>query len=211
MLIYYLEQRVDSKDVVGRQELRNAQVHRRSFCSVNVANSNLLLSSERLVTHILIRGYMSKYKCNRGGGGGGNIPPRNELATGLLKALVRRCLGAGLHAVHCWARVSRGDSATREDGPVEQNGFRLPGEQLSRGFTRLPDVFFKLNCVIVLWRGPNGGPNGAPLASPQILQRVDDNTLVSYDVSSGAAGGVVSARYISNLPLPLRLYSGLFF
>uniref|UniRef100_A0A4W6F951 StAR-related lipid transfer protein 3 n=1 Tax=Lates calcarifer TaxID=8187 RepID=A0A4W6F951_LATCA len=31
----------------------------------------------------------------------------------------------------------------------------------------------------------------------QILQRVDDNTLVSYDVSAGAAGGVVSARYIS--------------
>lgn len=90
---------------------------------------------------------------------------------------------------------------------MEQNGFRLPGEQLSRGFTCLPGVFFKLNCVIVLWRGPNG----APLASPQILQRVDDNTLVSYDVSSGAAGGVVSARYISNLPLPLRLYSGLFF
>lgn len=35
------------------------------------------------------------------------------------------------------------------------------------------------------------------LCSAQILQRVDDNTLVSYDVSSGAAGGVVSARYIS--------------
>uniref|UniRef100_A0A667YJ08 StAR related lipid transfer domain containing 3 n=1 Tax=Myripristis murdjan TaxID=586833 RepID=A0A667YJ08_9TELE len=32
----------------------------------------------------------------------------------------------------------------------------------------------------------------------QILQRVDDNTLISYDVSSGAAGGVVSARYSSN-------------
>lgn len=31
----------------------------------------------------------------------------------------------------------------------------------------------------------------------QILQRVDDNTSVSYDVSAGAAGGVVSARYIS--------------
>lgn len=33
--------------------------------------------------------------------------------------------------------------------------------------------------------------------SPQILQRVDDNTMVSYDVSAGAAGGVVSARYIA--------------
>uniref|UniRef100_A0A672G6R3 START domain-containing protein 3 n=1 Tax=Salarias fasciatus TaxID=181472 RepID=A0A672G6R3_SALFA len=33
----------------------------------------------------------------------------------------------------------------------------------------------------------------------QILQRVDDNTLVSYDVSSGAAGGVVSARYVDLL------------
>lgn len=35
------------------------------------------------------------------------------------------------------------------------------------------------------------------LPSSQILQRVDDNTLVSYDVSAGAAGGVVSARYTS--------------
>lgn len=33
----------------------------------------------------------------------------------------------------------------------------------------------------------------------QILQRVDDNTLVSYDVSSGAAGGVVSARDFVNV------------
>lgn len=56
-----------------------------------------------------------------------------------------------------------------------------------------------------------------PPPSPQILQRVDDNTLVSYDVSSGAAGGVVSARfskraspspalsrYPTNSPLSLR-------
>uniref|UniRef100_A0A8C7ID01 StAR-related lipid transfer protein 3 n=1 Tax=Oncorhynchus kisutch TaxID=8019 RepID=A0A8C7ID01_ONCKI len=33
----------------------------------------------------------------------------------------------------------------------------------------------------------------------QILQRVDDNTLVSYDISSGAAGGVVSARDFVNV------------
>ncbi|KAM4622653.1 stAR-related lipid transfer protein 3 [Discoglossus pictus] len=33
----------------------------------------------------------------------------------------------------------------------------------------------------------------------QILQRVDDNTLVSYDVSSGAAGGVVSPRDFVNV------------
>lgn len=32
------------------------------------------------------------------------------------------------------------------------------------------------------------------LVGLQILQRVEDNTLVSYDVSSGAAGGVVSPR-----------------
>lgn len=31
---------------------------------------------------------------------------------------------------------------------------------------------------------------------PQVLQRIDDNTLVSYDVAAGAAGGVVSARCI---------------
>uniref|UniRef100_A0A3Q2PF43 StAR-related lipid transfer protein 3 n=1 Tax=Fundulus heteroclitus TaxID=8078 RepID=A0A3Q2PF43_FUNHE len=33
----------------------------------------------------------------------------------------------------------------------------------------------------------------------QILQRVDDNTLVTYDVSAGAAGGVVSARDFVNV------------
>lgn len=33
----------------------------------------------------------------------------------------------------------------------------------------------------------------------QILQRVDDNTMVSYDVSAGAAGGVVSARDFVNV------------
>uniref|UniRef100_A0AAY4AX87 StAR-related lipid transfer protein 3 n=1 Tax=Denticeps clupeoides TaxID=299321 RepID=A0AAY4AX87_9TELE len=33
----------------------------------------------------------------------------------------------------------------------------------------------------------------------QILQRVDDNTLVSYDVSAGAAGGVVSPRDFVNV------------
>uniref|UniRef100_A0A8C6UZP2 StAR-related lipid transfer (START) domain containing 3 n=1 Tax=Neogobius melanostomus TaxID=47308 RepID=A0A8C6UZP2_9GOBI len=33
----------------------------------------------------------------------------------------------------------------------------------------------------------------------QILQRVDDNTLISWDVSAGAAGGVVSARDFVNV------------
>uniref|UniRef100_A0A8C1MYA2 StAR-related lipid transfer protein 3 n=1 Tax=Cyprinus carpio TaxID=7962 RepID=A0A8C1MYA2_CYPCA len=33
----------------------------------------------------------------------------------------------------------------------------------------------------------------------QILQRVDDNTMVSYDVSAGAAGGVVSPRDFVNV------------
>ena len=36
----------------------------------------------------------------------------------------------------------------------------------------------------------------------QILQRVDDNTVVSYDVASGAAGGVVSARCAETHPPP---------
>lgn len=31
---------------------------------------------------------------------------------------------------------------------------------------------------------------------PQILQRVEDNTIVSYDVAAGAAGGVVSPRSV---------------
>uniref|UniRef100_A0A4X1UIY3 StAR related lipid transfer domain containing 3 n=2 Tax=Sus scrofa TaxID=9823 RepID=A0A4X1UIY3_PIG len=39
----------------------------------------------------------------------------------------------------------------------------------------------------------------APPSAPQILQRVEDNTLVSYDVSSGAAGGVVSPRDFVNV------------
>uniref|UniRef100_H2UX46 StAR related lipid transfer domain containing 3 n=1 Tax=Takifugu rubripes TaxID=31033 RepID=H2UX46_TAKRU len=37
------------------------------------------------------------------------------------------------------------------------------------------------------------------ISACQILQRVDDNTMVSYDVSSGAAGGVVSARDFVNV------------
>lgn len=37
---------------------------------------------------------------------------------------------------------------------------------------------------------------------PQILQRVEDNTIVSYDVAAGAAGGVVSPRSVHpTLPL----------
>ncbi|XP_063070593.1 stAR-related lipid transfer protein 3 [Engraulis encrasicolus] len=37
------------------------------------------------------------------------------------------------------------------------------------------------------------------ISACQILQRVDDNTLVSYDVSAGAAGGVVSPRDFVNV------------
>lgn len=37
------------------------------------------------------------------------------------------------------------------------------------------------------------------LLACQILQRVDDNTLVSYDVAAGAAGGVVSPRDFVNV------------
>uniref|UniRef100_H3D2D3 StAR-related lipid transfer protein 3 n=1 Tax=Tetraodon nigroviridis TaxID=99883 RepID=H3D2D3_TETNG len=37
------------------------------------------------------------------------------------------------------------------------------------------------------------------ISACQILQRVDDNTMLSYDVSSGAAGGVVSARDFVNV------------
>ncbi|MBN3271578.1 STAR3 protein, partial [Polyodon spathula] len=37
------------------------------------------------------------------------------------------------------------------------------------------------------------------IAACQVLQRVDDNTLVSYDVSAGAAGGVVSPRDFVNV------------
>lgn len=35
-----------------------------------------------------------------------------------------------------------------------------------------------------------------PPALPQILQRIEDNTIVSYDVAAGAAGGVVSPRSV---------------
>ncbi|XP_012672308.2 stAR-related lipid transfer protein 3 [Clupea harengus] len=37
------------------------------------------------------------------------------------------------------------------------------------------------------------------ISACQILQRVDDNTLISYDVSAGAAGGVVSPRDFVNV------------
>ncbi|XP_005994097.1 stAR-related lipid transfer protein 3 isoform X2 [Latimeria chalumnae] len=37
------------------------------------------------------------------------------------------------------------------------------------------------------------------VAACQILQRIDDNTLVSYDASAGAAGGVVSPRDFVNV------------
>ncbi|NXE43671.1 STAR3 protein, partial [Ptilorrhoa leucosticta] len=37
------------------------------------------------------------------------------------------------------------------------------------------------------------------VAACQILQRVDDNTIVSYDVAAGAAGGVVSPRDFVNV------------
>lgn len=37
------------------------------------------------------------------------------------------------------------------------------------------------------------------IAACQVLQRVDDNTLVTYDVSAGAAGGVISARDFVNV------------
>lgn len=48
-------------------------------------------------------------------------------------------------------------------------------------------------------------PDSSALPSPQILQRVDDNTMVSYDVSAGAAGGVVSARYNQSSPFDFFL------
>lgn len=68
---------------------------------------------------------------------------------------------------------------------MEPNHFRLSGETLDRcSLTFVPflDTFL-----------PRTQQQCLP--SPQILQRVDDNTMVSYDVSSGAAGGVVSARF----------------
>ncbi|XP_029428882.1 stAR-related lipid transfer protein 3 isoform X2 [Rhinatrema bivittatum] len=37
------------------------------------------------------------------------------------------------------------------------------------------------------------------ISACQILQRVEDNTLISYDVATGAAGGVVSARDFVNV------------
>lgn len=43
-----------------------------------------------------------------------------------------------------------------------------------------------------------------PPALPQILQRIEDNTIVSYDVAAGAAGGVVSPRSV-HPTLPLNI------
>uniref|UniRef100_H0X2Y1 StAR-related lipid transfer protein 3 n=1 Tax=Otolemur garnettii TaxID=30611 RepID=H0X2Y1_OTOGA len=46
----------------------------------------------------------------------------------------------------------------------------------------------------LVWGIPRVSSDG-----PQILQRVEDNTLISYDVSAGAAGGVVSPRDFVNV------------
>lgn len=77
----------------------------------------------------------------------------------------------------CGAGLPGSDSAAGEDGAVEPNRVRLPGETFD---TR--------------WLVDASQHTPVMSAPPQILQRVDDNTMVSYDVSSGAAGGVVSAR-----------------
>lgn len=48
-----------------------------------------------------------------------------------------------------------------------------------------------------------------PPALPQILQRIEDNTIVSYDVAAGAAGGVVSPRSVHpTLPLNIPQTTG---
>lgn len=62
-------------------------------------------------------------------------------AIGILVFDVCHCFCSGLNAVFCWACVSGGDSSTREDGPVEQNCFCLPGDNF--------DVFL-LNCLSFL-------------------------------------------------------------
>lgn len=49
-------------------------------------------------------------------------------------------LSSGLHAVFCWAGVSGGHPAAGEDGPVEQNCFWLPGDNLE---------YLSLVCVCV--------------------------------------------------------------
>lgn len=57
-------------------------------------------------------------------------------------------LCSGLHAVSSWACVSGGYPAAREDGPVEQNCFCLPGDKLPLSLT-LSVSYFCL-CVVVL-------------------------------------------------------------
>lgn len=54
----------------------------------------------------------------------------SEQVTSFCWAVVRRF--PGFHAVSSWARLPGSDSATREDGEVEPNRFRLSGEKFAR-------------------------------------------------------------------------------
>lgn len=65
-------------------------------------------------------------------------------------------------------------------------------KRLAWGFLR---YWEPIPCVFLGWAAPHVSLDG-----PQILQRVEDNTLISYDVSAGAAGGVVSPRWVSPSP-----------
>lgn len=96
---------------------------------------------------------------------------------------------SGLYAVSSWTCVSGGDSAAREDGPVEPNCFCVSGDDSDNLLLCLPVLWDRVLLVVLCWT--------VLCLSLQILQRIDDNTLVTYDVSAGAAGGVVSARYVS--------------
>lgn len=64
-------------------------------------------------------------------------------------------------------------------------------KRLAWGFLR---YWEPIPCVFLGWAAPHVSLDG-----PQILQRVEDNTLISYDVSAGAAGGVVSPRDFVNV------------
>ena len=65
-------------------------------------------------------------------------------------------LWSGFHAVSSWACVSGGYPAAREDGPVEQNCFCLPGDRFPISFTLLSFfVHFSL-CSCSVFKS-NGG------------------------------------------------------
>lgn len=77
-----------------------------------------------------------------------------------------------------------------------------------RASALIPVLIWGRGCILLARAGSEAQAEQISLLfvyspPPQILQRVEDNTIVSYDVAAGAAGGVVSPRSV-HPALPLN-------